>query len=476
MWNIQKALPADLTRWPRGFITALLALMLLASCAVKPQIRAVISNKQLSTSGVAIERAGSTFLAKEGTELKTGDIIKTGVGQEAVLLLENGAVEVTLFESSQITISSIILTIGDLAVKVKRKLKEVFQVETEFGNAASESTIYYVSVKQDRDIRVVGLEGSVRYYPPDNSPSVALAARDEASWDGQRVIESTLGQQQYNSLLRRINSVERAHKKGSATYVMPNVMGLPLTDAKVLLRNEGFRKVETQPVLSAEKLATVVRTTPASGKLASSSLAVVISYAEKATTMPNVVGLYEAQALNTLNRTSLAAGVITRKMTGAFKVGQVITQSTSAGSAIAAGSKVNLTIEAESVRVPNVQGMRRDIAIRTLEKYGLTVGTVDVEYGLNTRGDSVSYQSVYPDKRVLPGTAVNLRVDEVGVYIPNLIGLHTSKAVGALRGISLRVIYAGTRVGYVSNQSIAGGSVVKAGSQLVLEVEKPRVQ
>lgn len=477
MWTHQKTFTSFSTvssgsqrpRWP--LLLLLCTLLTLSSCATKPQVSAVVVNHRLASSGISIQRGGSVFEATAGTELKKGDVLQTGPGEEAVLLLENGGVEVTLFENTQVTISSIILTIGDVAVKIKNKLKEAFQVETEFGVAASESTIYWVSVKQDVDIRVFGIEGAVRFYPKSTA-SVLLQPRQEIAINNQRLQQGRLSKERYNELLRRVNDVERVIKKDSAEYIVPDVLGLSLGQAQKLLRSEGFTLAKPEPVLSNARIGTITGSKPAIGEILKRRNKLVLSYSERATQMPTVIGLLELQALSTLKNANLQVGNIDRRITGNNIPGQVISQSLPGGSRVAVGSTVTLVIEADSVSVPDVRGMRKESAVRILEQSGLKVGSVTVQLALDTKGDEVSYQSISPGRRVEKDSRVNLRVKELGVRVPSLMGLSADRAKIAASRAGLNINFSPNTRGVVVGQSYSAGSMVKRGSTMLLNMKQ----
>lgn len=470
MWHVQKTICSALLNILPTPICAIIMLGVLSSCAVKPQIGAVVVNNRLASSGIEIERDGKIIQAVEGTELKKGDIVSTGPGEEAVLRLENDRVEVTLFENTQVTISSVFLKVGELAVKVQGKLKEIFQVDTEFGVAASETTIYYVSLKGDTDIRVVGIEGVVRYYPPDNSPSVPLSARDEVTWNNNQLRENIIDRNQYNRLLNKINEVERVYKKGDARFIMPNVIGLSVSEAEDLLRREGFRVGEPNPVLSDQPLGTVVGSRPAVGKLASIKVPVVLSFAEKATVMPNVIGLNESRAVAEVSKARLKLEKIEQKITGKSGVGQVIEQSVLPGNRVAVGTKIALTVEAESVKVPDVRGMREDSARRSLQNARLKVGSVDIEYDEFARREEIKSQSSRSGSLVAPGSQIDLVIAAPGAYVPPLIGL-SEYQVRREVGNTLRIYFDPNSKGEVVDQSLSPNQVVKYGSDLILYME-----
>lgn len=110
---------------------------------------------------VQILRNGKALKAEPGLPLARGDEIYTTKEALAVLLFPDGAL-VFIQPEGHVRVGSLFAYVGHLFVKVKG----YFLIESEYAQAASEGTRYFVSVSDDeRKSAVTVLEGRVRLVP-----------------------------------------------------------------------------------------------------------------------------------------------------------------------------------------------------------------------------------------------------------------------------------------------------------------------
>ncbi|MBN2128922.1 MAG: PASTA domain-containing protein [Sedimentisphaerales bacterium] len=96
-------------------------------------------------------------------------------------------------------------------------------------------------------------------------------------------------------------------------------------------------------------------------------------------TVPNVVGMTKSEATSAITAAGLVVGTTTYTYSNTAPFGQVFAQSPVAGTSVALGSVVNLTVST-AVTVPNVVGMTKSEATSAITAAGLVVGTTSYEY------------------------------------------------------------------------------------------------
>ncbi len=461
-------------------VITLILLVGLTACTVKPQIRAVISNDRVSGGSIQLERSGTLTSIGKGTEIQPGDILTTNANEQAVLVLENGAVEVVMFENTQIQISSIDPTYGELVVKILKRLKGKFEVRSKYGTAQAEGTIFYVAVERGVDFRVVGLEGAV-LVAATQGRNTRITKREEISINSRSgaapaVTERTVGRTEYNELLDRVNAIERISRPGAARLMVPEILGLPLSEAQRILRQAGFRLFEPIPVLAQGDIGTVVRLTPGPGSLLEQSNKLVLNYIEKPTNVPDLTGKSESTAIRLIENSGLKIGSIRRRITGNAKVGIVIYQSQDAGSRVAIGTPVDIDVEAESRAVPDVGGLTEDDAVRIIRNAGFEVGSRDYTYLEGVTGGRVAYQSPAGGQLLNPGASIDLTIELRGVEVPPVYGMTARNARRRLTNLGFYVPFFPDRNNWiVVDHEPQGYDIVPPGNTVTLELEEPKL-
>lgn len=128
--------------------------------------------------------------------------------------------------------------------------------------------------------------------------------------------------------------------------------------------------------------------------------------------VPNVVNQAQASAVAALQAASLAANPIEPVFSATVPIGQVASQSPTAGSTVAAGASVRIDVSKgpQPVGVPNVLGNRLPDAQDAVIAAGLTVGAVSYRNDGTVPLGSVISQDPAPHATQLPGGAVDLVV------------------------------------------------------------------
>ncbi len=126
--------------------------------------------------------------------------------------------------------------------------------------------------------------------------------------------------------------------------------------------------------------------------------------------VPNVVNQAQASAVATLSAASLTANPIDQVFHPTVAVGQVASQTPTAGTTVAAGASVRINVSKgpQPVDVPNVLGHRLPDAQSEIVAAGLSVGAVTYRNDGTVPLGSVITQNPAPHATQLPGGAVDL--------------------------------------------------------------------
>jgi serine/threonine-protein kinase len=148
-----------------------------------------------------------------------------------------------------------------------------------------------------------------------------------------------------------------------------------------------------------------------------------------AVTVPNVVGMKQAQAQNVLSDQGLQSQVLTRASKS--PKGTVFQQTPAAGVTVAHGAPVQLSVSAVAItKVPKVVGLKTAAAVRKLKAAGLGAQVVSVA-GAKPAG-TVLAQTPGAAKTVGKGSTVALKVSKGTAAVPDVVGQQASDAKAAL--------------------------------------------
>lgn|GEM_PF-2490136 len=444
-----------------------------------PQVNTVLVNDRvISEASVSVQltRAGNTGPIAPGTTLEVGDVIATGPDAQAVLLLENGAIEVVILEDSEIRISSLWVSFGEIFVRVIDDLRETFEVESEYGLAGVEGTVFAVRVPRGSPSGVnyecVTLEGRVRIRSPTGawSPVDVAAGNAVTIEQGRGLARRDLQRGEFNNLVDRMNRVERIYRPENRRLLAPDVVGLTEAGAKDELVRRGYTAgTSVARVTENVPIGQVLAQQPAAGREVERGAQFVLDVEAEPTTVPPLVGTSEAAALRLLAGARLKAGETVRQITGNAAVGEVLRQQPLANARVPIASTVNLWVEAESVRVPSVLNSSIATAHEALADSSLAAGAVTERLQTSGPYDVVIEQSTAAGTPVAPGTRIDLVVAAQGIPVPNLANATASNARSTLSSAGFRLGRSSSRrgtsaPGAVIEQDPAAGTLAKPGS------------
>lgn len=274
-------------------------------------------------------------------------------------------------------------------------------------------------------------------------------------------------------------------KKGPATtqtqteseVKVPDVVGLSKDEAQEILSQKKLGiKVSQAPSDTYAKGLVISQDPGADTKVKKNTeIKVVISSgkAVKETTVPDVVGMSEDKAQQTLEDESLVVDYKS-EYSDTVEEGKVISTNPGAGASVKEGSKVTMVVSqgAEKVSVPSIVGISRGDADAALAGAGLKSGNVTEEYSDEYEAGIVMSQKTSEGKKVKKGTAVDYVVSKGPeiemVTVPSLTGHTEAEANQRLTDAGLQA----GRVTYENSGSVMKGYVIYQSASAGSEMEK----
>lgn len=204
-------------------------------------------------------------------------------------------------------------------------------------------------------------------------------------------------------------------------------------------------------------------------------VAVALLWPRKAT-VPDLAGQTVDGARAALAGRGLDVGAVASAFQDGKPVGTVVGQSPAAGAAVKKGAKVDVTVSAEGVAVPNVVGERTQTAATLLQLSKLAAAEKERQFTGKAEPGTVLSQDPPKGAMVAAGSSVALVVEGESVVVPALVDEAEAAAEQKLQKLGLKkervdVVAAERPVGRVANQTPAAGTRVPPGSVVRLGVE-----
>ncbi len=202
---------------------------------------------------------------------------------------------------------------------------------------------------------------------------------------------------------------------GPGTVTVPDVTGLPFTDANNQLTALGLKvSPQGQPSESVQKGSVISTDPPALAKVdKGSTVTVVVSSGPAATRIPDVSGNDPATAAQTLNSAGFRVGRTISQASNSVPAGTVIGTDPSAGSQAAQGSTVRLIVSTgpQTTTVPNVLGQTQSDATAALTGAGFQVSVL-TQPSTPANNGRVIAQSPLPNASAPQGSTVTITVGQ----------------------------------------------------------------
>ena len=165
------------------------------------------------------------------------------------------------------------------------------------------------------------------------------------------------------------------------------------------------------------------------------------SHADEQVTVPNLLGLPEADAMTNLRATGLVMMIQAREPNADAKPGTVIRQALPAGQAVGKGQAVAVTLAEQLPEVPDVRGQALAEATVLLVQSGYRVQTGNAVADAQVAEGRIAKQVPSPGSPLNKNEAVLLHPSSgpAQVEIPKVVGLTLSSAKTQIEKAGLKV-------------------------------------
>ncbi|MFZ9903323.1 MAG: Stk1 family PASTA domain-containing Ser/Thr kinase [Ilumatobacteraceae bacterium] len=273
-------------------------------------------------------------------------------------------------------------------------------------------------------------------------------------------------------------------ENAGANISIPNVIGLNIEEAKSLLIDLGLTPIEDPKVRDNASNDIVYEQSPSANTLARQGENVILVYNPGfvPVIVPNLVGLSVQEATDVLKQVGLR--LVVDKFVASLDIpaNQILLQSPTAGLGTRPNSGVTVDVSGgtNTVRVPDVIGDEQGAAVKLLTATPLNfVVTVVSEASDVIEAGRVIRSDPLGDTAVAPGGPITLYVStgKPLVAVPNVVGQDGASSATQLASLGFVVtlddqpLAAGDPLnGKVLSQSVAGGTTVVPGSEIVLVI------
>lgn len=276
---------------------------------------------------------------------------------------------------------------------------------------------------------------------------------------------------------------------GPVTVAVPNVIGLPQADAEaaILAADLGVGTIGTQNS-TAVTAGNIINQSPGAGDsvIPGTAVDLTVSLGPLQVSVPDVVGLSQADAEAALVAADLGPGTITEQNSLTVAAGQVISQNPAAGVTVDESSLVALVISLGPVQVtvPSVTGLAQATAEAAIAAADLVVGSVSTDnHPTVPTGDVISQNpagGTVVDEQSTVDIVVSL--GPVQVTVPSILGESQASAEATIvaAGLTVGVVTTSNSTtvpaGEVITQDPAPGAIVDEGSAVNFVVSLGPVQ
>jgi eukaryotic-like serine/threonine-protein kinase len=167
------------------------------------------------------------------------------------------------------------------------------------------------------------------------------------------------------------STVTLSYSTGPGVGTVPDVVGKPVGDAIKLLRGRGFKAIVRHQYAKAAKGTVFAQFPPAGAHHPkNTSVTVDVSRGQHLVQVPSLIGEQQATAETELRNAGFKSNATRQSSTQPS--GQVLAQDPSAGTPVAFGSTVTITVSTGLVIVPNVVGELEAEAVQDIEGQGIS--------------------------------------------------------------------------------------------------------
>lgn len=271
-----------------------------------------------------------------------------------------------------------------------------------------------------------------------------------------------------------------------STTPVPSVENIPAENARSIISLFNLNLVIKDEIYNSEvPEGSIIEQTPEPGENipAGSDIEVTVSKGPEITYIltPNLIGLSQEEAVQTLENYGLQRGSIFTEYSSTFKENYIISQTPEFNEKIEPGGSVNLTVSKgkETILIPNIIGLDYIYASNYLKSLGFVVkgSKAPVTDSINEVGKIINVIPS-PGSKVEVNSMVELVIssNESLILVPDLMNLSSEQAISILDSdeIKYEISYVTTdysvQVGTVLGQNPEAGTYISPASSIILFV------
>jgi len=269
--------------------------------------------------------------------------------------------------------------------------------------------------------------------------------------------------------------------KSASGIKVPDLVGKTVTEAEKILEGNGLELVIAKKVIDPEKPKDVIISQdpqPGSKVSKGGAVEVVVSKGAQLVTVPDCRGLTREKAEALIERANLKLGDVTEEFSASVPQGKVSSQSPEPGAKESVGATIDIAISKgpEMVVVPNVIGMTKDTATKSLQDAGFKAEVQEVS-STQPEGNVIE-QNPAAGQKAAKGSKVVISVAKKVelVTVPNVVGASQNTAETTLTnaGLVASVVEQPTtnpaEVGFVLDQDPPAGTSAEKGGTVKIYV------
>ena len=264
------------------------------------------------------------------------------------------------------------------------------------------------------------------------------------------------------------------------TVSTPKLAGLTRAEALAKLDSMGLSmQVSSEQYSEKREAGTIISSDPSAGQrvAADGTVTVVLSKGPERYKVPNVKGMTQQDASETLAEGNLETGQVLQDYSRKWPQGQVMRVDPTIGTPLKKGTAVSLTISMgpEPVVVPDVRNQSLDQAQATLSASGFRTSTTEqfddtVPFGQVISTEPSNGTTAYRGDKI----RITVSKGSQFVPVPSVVGMDTDSAIATLEDagfvVETREQFGVTIANRVISQDPGGGTQVLRGATVTLTV------
>jgi beta-lactam-binding protein with PASTA domain len=261
---------------------------------------------------------------------------------------------------------------------------------------------------------------------------------------------------------------------------VPELVGKTRDEALAALSDAKLTPNVTEELTGTAESGRVIRQSPAAGERVPEDKIVSAVVELQSVEVPQLIGLNTRSASDALLAAGLAIGTTAHERTGNSPGGAVIQQSPAAGGRAIPGTPVDVTVETELVRVPDLKGLTLDRASARLGEDGLRIQPrAQIEAG--AAPGTVVAQAPAPGTEVDASAVVQVDLQTARVTTPAVVSFALADAARTIRAANLVLapvvsdFQLQPPFGVVTAQDPPPGTAVPPGTRVTLRVRTQAV-